>query len=39
MSGITPLANVGEKVELERGFLGSVFFVTEKGSRFKVKEL
>ena len=39
VSGIAPMAQIGEKVELEQGFLGSLFLVTEKGARFKVKEL
>jgi hypothetical protein len=39
VSGIAPMAQLGDKVELEQGFLGSLFLVTEKGARFKVKEL
>lgn len=38
VSGITPLAQVGDDVELEQGMFGSVFLKTSSGTRFKVKE-
>lgn len=38
VSGITPLAQVGDEVELEQGMFGSVFLKTASGTRFKVKE-
>lgn len=38
VSGITPMAQVGDQVELEQGMFGSVFLKTSSGARFKVKE-
>ena len=38
VSGITPVAQVGDEVELEQGMFGSVFLKTSSGARFKVKE-